>query len=208
MSEKVGEITKLPAEEFKEGRKLYFVPLIYSGKEAPADYIKNFDKYWEQVGEQLSDLEVKLGKITQVYHELVPVGGEEGHKVMKELSEKSYQISQVRLDKGAQLEAIEEVELLTEFMDWSKCLTVGLQNQKVFNNIYESYTEVGKERCEHITRRIDETLGAGATGLLFLREGHQVQFPQDIQVFYIAPPALDEIKRWLRDREAKPQQAG
>ena len=206
MSKKVGKITKLPAEEFKEGRKLYFVPLIYSGKEAPADYIKNFDKYWEQVGEQLSDLEVKLGKITQVYHELVPVGGEEGNKVMKELSEKSYQISQVILGKGAQLEAIEEVELLTEFMDWSKCLTVGLQNHKVFTNIYESYVAVGKERCEHIARRIDETLGSGATGLFFMREGHQVQFPQDIQVFYVAPPALDEIKRWLRDREVKPQQ--
>jgi hypothetical protein len=37
-----------------------------------------------------------------------------------------------------------------------------------------------------------------------MREGHQVQFPEDIQVFYIAPPALDEIRRWLRDQEAKP----
>ena len=35
---------------------------------------------------------------------------------------------------------------------------------------------------------------------MFIREGHQVQFPSDIQVFYVAPPALDEIKRWLRDR--------
>lgn len=206
MSEKVGEITKLPVEDFKEGRKLYFVPLIYSGQEATADYMEKYDRYWDQVEEQLKDLETKLGKITHVFHELIPVGGEEGNKVMKELSEKSNQISQVRLGKGAQLEPIEDVELLTEFMDWSKCLTVGLQNQKVFNNIYESYMAVGKKRSEHIARRIDETLGAGATGLFFMKEGHQVQFPQDIQVFYIAPPALDEIKRWLRDREAKTQQ--
>jgi hypothetical protein len=27
-----------------------------------------------------------------------------------------------------------------------------------------------------------------------------VQFPQDIEVFSVAPPALDEIHRWLRDR--------
>jgi hypothetical protein len=35
-------------------------------------------------------------------------------------------------------------------------------------------------------------------------EGHALHFPEDIQVFYIAPPALDEIRRWLRDQEAKP----
>jgi guanylate kinase len=29
-----------------------------------------------------------------------------------------------------------------------------------------------------------------------------VQFPPDIQIIYVAPPALDELKRWLRDQEA------
>ena len=38
--------------------------------------------------------------------------------------------------------------------------------------------------------------------LLFIREGHRVQFPPDIEVFSVAPPVLDEIHRWLRDRSA------
>ncbi len=38
-----------------------------------------------------------------------------------------------------------------------------------------------------------------------MREGHQVQFPTDIEVFYVAPPGLDEIKRWIRAREEEPQ---
>jgi hypothetical protein len=38
-----------------------------------------------------------------------------------------------------------------------------------------------------------------------MRENHEVQFPPDIQVFYIAPPALDEMKRWLRERQGKPE---
>ena len=38
-----------------------------------------------------------------------------------------------------------------------------------------------------------------------MREGHQVQFPVDIQVFYVAPPGLDEIKRWVRERESEGQ---
>ena len=34
---------------------------------------------------------------------------------------------------------------------------------------------------------------------------HQVQFPPDIEVFYVAPPALDEIKRWFRTRDEEYQ---
>ena len=36
-----------------------------------------------------------------------------------------------------------------------------------------------------------------------MREGHQIQFPSDIQVFYIAPPSLDEIQRWSQKSETK-----
>ncbi len=80
----------------------------------------------------------------------------------------------------------------------------GLQNQKVFTQIYQSFTEASKKRNEYIIRQLDETLKADETGILFMREGHQLQFPPDIQVFYVAPPALDEINRWLRDHQAKP----
>jgi len=44
---------------------------------------------------------------------------------------------------------------------------------------------------------IDETLGADEAGLFVVNEDHQVQFSDDIQVFYISPPSLDEIKRWV-----------
>ena len=42
-------------------------------------------------------------------------------------------------------------------------------------------------------------------GLLLIREGHQVQFPSDIEVFYIAPPSLDAIKRWVSERANTPK---
>ena len=203
MAEELGKIEKPPAEEFKKGRKLCFVPLIYCGQESPAEYIEKFNKYWNQVESQMSELELKLGKVNRIYHELIPAGGEDGIKAIKELNDKSYKIIKKRLDKGAQLEVTEDTEILTEFMDWSKCLIVGVQNQKVFTRVYESYTEAGKNRNEHIASQIDGTLKADEIGVLFMREGHQVQFPADIQVFYVAPPTLDEIKRWFRDREVK-----
>ena len=204
MSEQLGKIEKPAVSDFKKGRKLYFVPLIYRARESPDDYLEKFNRYWHQVEDRMSTLELKLGKVARIYHELIATSGEEGIKAVKELNEKSYEVIKSRLDKGAQLEAVEERELLTELMDWSRCLAIGLKSQKVFSTVYQTFTEVSKKRNEHITRQIDETLKADEIGLLIMREGHEVQFPADIQVFYIAPPALDEIQRWLRDREAKP----
>lgn len=205
MSQELGKIEKPQAEKFKKGRKLYFVPLIYCEKEPQAEYLEKFNKYWNQVENQVSSLELKLGKIDKIYHELISVGGEDGAKVIEALNDRSYQIVENRLGEGTQLEATEEAELLTEFMDWSRCLVIGLQNQQVFTKVYEYYTEASKKRNEHIAKHIDETLKADEVGILFVREGHQIQFPSDIKVFYVTPPALDEIKRWLRDQGAKSQ---
>ncbi len=203
MSETVGKIDKPLAEEFKKGRKLFFVPLVYRGKESPAEYVEKYNNYWQPVENQMRDLESKLGKVNKIYHELIPAGGEDGVKVLKELHENSYQIIKARIDKGAQFEAAEESELLTEFLDWGRCLAPGLQNQKVFARVYESYIEASRKRNEYITKRIDATLKADEIGLLFMREGHQVQFPPDIQVFYISPPELEEPSRSLRNHAAK-----
>jgi len=200
---KLGKIEKPSAEEFKTGRKLYFVPLVYCGKEAEAEYLERFNKYWSQVETQICDLELKLGKVTRIYHELIPIGGDDGVKVIKDLNDKSHQIVEKRLEKGAQLEPAEESELLTEFMDWSRCLAIGLQNPTVLTKVYEFYAEASKKRNEYIVKQIDETLEANEIAVLLMREEHQLQFPSDVQVFYVAPPALDEIKRWLRDYQAK-----
>jgi len=201
MTEKLGKIEKPEAKQFESGRKLYFVPLIYCGVDPPTDFHEIYLKYWKQVEQHVGDMELKLGNIDRIYHELVPEGGNSGCESIKELSQESYQIIKLRLDKGASLEVLENIELLTEFMDWSKCLAAGLQNQQVFTTVYESYNQSSKKRNQHIAGQIDTTLKADETAILLMREGHQVQFPQDIQIFYISPPALDEIKRWLRDQK-------
>jgi len=203
MAEELGKIEKPSTEEFKKGRKLFFVPLVYKAKESPEDYLEKVRKYWKQVEEQLADLELKLGSVSRVYHELVSSSGDEGVRAIEGLNEGSYQIARSRVEKGARMEAVEDGEVLTEFMDWSRCLTMGLQNQKVFDTVYQSYIEAGKKRNESISKRLDETLKPDEIGILFMREGHQVPFPSGIEVFYVSPPALDEINRWLRDHELR-----
>jgi hypothetical protein len=203
MSQELGKIEKPSVEEYRTARKLFFVPLIFTPRDIQGELFEKVFRYWDQVEAQLTNLELKLGIVKKVYHELVPVGGEEGGKIIEELNSTSYGIVKARVDKGAELEPLEDTDLLTESMDWTKCLAVGLQNQKVFNKVYESYTEANRKRNEHIAKMIGETLKEGEVGILLMREGHQVQFPADIEVFYVSPPGLDEIKRWLRTREVE-----
>jgi hypothetical protein len=205
MAEELGKIEKPAVENFKGARKLFFVPLVFSPRQLEGELFQMVFKYWEQVETQLANLETKLGQVKRVYHELVPAGGEEGAKIIEELNSTSYDVVKSRVEKGAQLEALEDADLLTESMDWTKCLAIGLQNEKVFNQVYEFYSKSQNKRNEHIAKKIDETLKEGECGILLMREGHHVQFPPDIEVFYVSPPGLDEIKRWLRSREIKPE---
>ena len=85
-------------------------------------------------------------------------------------------------------------------------MMIGLQNPNVINKVYESYVEASRKRNESIISRIDKTLQKDETGILIMRENHQLQFPADIQIIYVAPPALDEIKRWLRELETKSEE--
>ncbi len=202
MAQELGKINKPEASSFKQGRKLFLVPLIYSVTDAHPEYAEKFDLYWEQVTEQVENMEARLGKISRVYHESITLGGDDGLKIIEKLNQKSCQIAKQKCQNCAELELIEDKELAEECMDWERCLFIGFLSDKVARKVSEFYIEASSKRYEHISKKIDETLKADEIALLFIREGHRIQFPQDIEVFSVAPPALDEIHRWLRDRES------
>jgi len=118
MPEELGKIEKPPAADFKKGRKLLFVPLIYRTEDAPEEYLAIFARYWQQVNGQISDLAAKLGEVKRVYHELVAVAGDEGDKTVAGLNEASHNLVQACRQQKAQLEALEDADILSEFMDW------------------------------------------------------------------------------------------
>ena len=203
MANKLGKLEKPEADKFSQARRLFFVPLVFMPLEVDKELSALLDKYWKQAGEQVENLESKMAAVKKIYHELITTAGEEGSKAIERLNMGSYAITKKGMDRGAELLSIEDEEIFIEFMDWSRCLSFGIQSQKVYSQVYQSFQEAQKKRNEHIARRIDETLQENEIGMLFMREGHQVQFPSDIQVFYIAPPSLDEINRWHPKPENK-----
>jgi hypothetical protein len=200
MPEQLGKIERLEVERFKQGKKLYLVPLVYSGEDAPDEYKEKCSRYWQQVTEQLTNLASKIGKVNWVYHESIFQCGEDGMKAMERLNLSSYQIAKTQCDNGAIFETIEERELFEEVMDWQRCLMLGFISDKVASKVSEFYVEAARKRNEFMAKKISETLKDDEAGLLFIREEHSVQFPSDVEVFSIFPPVLDEIHRWYRDQ--------
>lgn len=200
MSEELGKIVKPEANQFKDKRKLYLVPIVYTFEGAPAEYTEKYRQYWKQVKQHLLNLESKMGTVDLVYHESVTIAGEKGLEIMEKLSPLSCEITKDRCQGGAKLEVIEDAELTEETMDWERHLMMGFISSRVARTVSELFAEASRKRFEHIAARINETLGSDETAILFIRENHRIQFPGDIEVFSVSPPALDEIHRWLRER--------
>jgi len=205
MAEELGKIEKLDIDQFGL-RKLYVVPLLFSGSDAPADYKEKLEKYWREVNEQIANQEVKVGQIKRIYHESMSAGGAEGLKIIAEINPLSHLIAKDKFESGAVFEATELAELADECIDWERCLLMGLYSRKALEMVAEAYEKCSVKRFEYISRRIDETLQKGEAAMLFIREGHMVHFAKDIEVFSVAPPALDDIHRWLRDRSKQTEE--
>ena len=91
------------------------------------------------------------------------------------------------------------MEILAENLDLQRCLMQPLLSPVVAARLQEWFNEANHRRYEFVADAIDTTLGEDETGLLLINERHQVQFPTDIEVIYIAPPALDEFRSWLQN---------
>ena len=198
MAEQLGRIERPSLEAYRGKRKLLLVPVLALPPDDAEDGIAIVGKYWEQVQTQVTSLELRVGWVKHVYHETLPEGGDEGLKILEASGEQgSYALAQTRCQAGAVLEAAEDAETLMETMDLQRCLMLPFASPRVAAQLQQWMADAVRRRNEHFTQRIDETLGEDEVGLLLVGERHQLQFPQDIEVFYVAPPALDEYRRWV-----------
>ncbi len=199
MTEQLGRIERPDAERFQGKRKLLLIPLVYGAPELPQEGETLLQKYWVQMQSQVESLESSLGRVKRIFHENVAAGEDEGLARLQAMDERSHRFVESKCRNKAVLEATENEGVLLEVVDLQRCLMLPLLSSRLTAKLHEWYFDGMTRRYEHIGKRIDESLGADEVGLLLIGERHQVQFPQDIEVFYVSPPALDEYRRWFQN---------
>ena len=204
MAQELGKIERPTAASYEGTRKLFLVPLVFSPPEPPADYVGMLERYWAGARGQVRRLADRTGRVQHVYHEGITQEGEAGLNLIRQISPRGYAlINEFVQEDQAKIEAFEDQDTFYEAIDWQRCLMAGLMSRKVMDLAMNGYRESTKKRFEEMSARIEATLQAGESGVLLMPEENRLQFPKDIQVFYVAPPALDDIHRWLRDQEAR-----
>ena len=207
MTQELGRISRPSVEQYRGRRKLILLPLVYSPAPDEPDGAAALQNYWDQAQTQASALENALGGLQRVYHESVTAGESEGLEQLRSGDLRSHALVSLKCESGAMLEATEDIEILLETLDLQRCLMMPMASSTVASRLQEWHAEANRRRYEHIADRIDSTLEEDSVGLLLISERHQVQFPPDIEVFYVSPPALDEFRRWLQNWAARQQQA-
>ncbi len=205
MTQHLGQVERPAADQYQGKRKLLLVPLLYAPHAEDGDGAAIVGRYWEQVQAQTGALESSLGGLHRIYCESLVEGGDEGIKYLEGADSHSGALVRDKAGRGAALEPTEDPDVLFEIIDLQRILMGPMVSQRVASRIQEWFTEANHSRYEAIGERIDSTLQADETGLLLIGERHQIQFPNDIEVFYVAPPALDEFRRWLQAWMARQQ---
>ena len=196
----LGQMPKPDAGQYRDKRKLVFVPILLMPGDLPDDARGLVERFWSEVRDNIASLERSLGSVACVFHEALHVGGDEGLEHIEPINAHGMAFIEALVRSNARLELTEDLELLQQSSDWQRCMSIGLMSDKVREAALNGFQEATSQRYEFIASRIDEALKPAELGIMFLRQDHRVQFPQDIQVFYVSPPALNDINRWIEDQ--------
>ena len=202
----LSQIPRPSASSYEGKKNLFLVPNYVAAPGLPDDAQELIEKYWSEVRDSIGNLERSLGTVSKVYHEMICAEGNEGLQHLEVLNPTACTLARAMCQSTATMRELEDGELVAEHSDWQRVLTMGPASQKVLQTSLEGYQETLAARYKGIADRITEDLAVGDCAVLFIREDHQVQFPTEVQVFYVAPPSLDALKRWLDNYFRSPPQ--
>ena len=206
MSQPLSQFEKPSAEGYEGTRKVFLVPNYVLPPGVPEEGVALMERYWSEVRDAVANLERSLGQASRIYHEMVYVEGDEAMEMLESFNPHGSVFIQAMRSGSATLEALEDRETVEEHVDWQRVLSIGLVSHNATTTAIEGFNDTLQQRFKKIAERVDETLQDGESAVLFIREDHGVQFASDIQVFYVAPPALESLKQWM-DYQIKEQNA-
>ncbi len=199
----LGKIEKPSADQYKNDRKLILIPLLFLVSKQNSTINDYVDRYWKQAFDQVYELQGKIGMADYIFHEML-VDDKDIKKTTESYGCGSYLIIESALEEGTKFKVIEDRELFEVFMDWNRIIqTSQIMTKSVYDVVSENYKKSIEARDEYLQNTINKELGPQQTALLFLEEGHKLQFDPDIQVFYVSPPALDELEKYVRSEYEK-----
>jgi hypothetical protein len=190
-------------------KKLIYVPIIHMsadlgsianhvdkrgiavfGEEFWKKHRETISGFWDSIVKYFTNLQVKDFKI---YQDGMVADAEVGQKIVEEgvkSGSKNYEIIDDLLKKGAILVKTEDFALVKEERDRIVKITQAkTTTQKLI--AYLKYklakNRLLKKRDNYIAKRIDETLGFGETGILFLGAYHDIipKLAKNIQVIEV-----------------------
>ena len=201
------------SESSRHHRKLVYIPIIHTladmgalgasvrslklsalGRQGLAHNAAVVDKMWEQIERVVGNLPVSPGSV-RVYQDGLPVCGHE-QQIVSELAEAGSRNHRLLLNlqaRGAALMGTESPQLLVEeYQLASASLAAGRTAQAKVRRDHLRDTLL-ERRDRYIADRINSTLGAGETGILFMGMLHEVtrSLEPGIRVAYpLGPPRL------------------
>ena len=187
-------------------RTLIYVPIIHTGadlgsiakdvtkrgiaalgEEIWAKHRSTVDGFWDAISHYFDSIDAGNAKI---YQDGMVAEGEIGNKIVTEMSKagsKNYQLISRLLERGAVLVKTEDFELVKE--EYNKLLAI-TRAESIVRKIVAlikyklAKSRLLRERDIFIAERINQTLGAGETGIIFIGAVHKIKekLPKGIRV--------------------------
>ena len=174
-------------------RKLYYISIVHNqadlgsmgselslegekkyGSELWKKHLIEVDKSWNKIETKL----LKIKKIDQIYQDGLPIVGEIGLKIIKDVAEKgskNYQIIEKLIDKGAMLEQAESKELLLKEYNLILDITKAESKEEKLKTsiLYQNESlKLLNDRDEFIANQINTTLDG--IGVAFFGAVHSI----------------------------------
>ncbi len=199
----LGKISKPKVASYTKDSCLLVVNIIgnvpITDKDKKSKFEAKVTQYWNQVTSQIKGMSNKLGRISKIFYEYIGKDKEDGLNQVKRLDKNIYKIVKELTDDGAIIRGIEDESLLNELRDWQRCIMTGLSSFVVQEKVFEQLRQAAEKRDSFIEERLKDEMKECETGLIFVSNSKQFSFPDEIETFFIEPPALDDISGMIKD---------
>ena len=195
----LGKISKPSVDRFKNKKRLIYVPVFFVPPQISEIKENNpFNDYWAEIADNINKLELSLGKIDIIFHEMNTKSKEDGLNIIENLNPDGIDFIKILHNSGSKISDFENEELITELMDWQRASSSGIMSTKAREIISKEYNETNSQRNKNLLNKISEELNIVSNGILFMREDHGLQFDNETEVFYVSSNTISKVHEWLK----------